>query len=122
MSDRIEVCPADELGPGDRRVVEDGKTSIGVFNVAGEYYAMLNSCQHQYGPTCEGKLIPGVEADPGEVGERTKETLTEDEHVAVCPWHGWKFDVTTGENIDDDRYVTPTYEVEVENGEVFLRR
>lgn len=120
MSDRIEVCPADELGPGDRRVVEDGKTSIGVFNVAGEYHAMLNSCQHQYGPACEGKLIPGVEAEPGEVGERTKETLTEDEHVAVCPWHGWTYDVRTGLHTGDDSVSLPTFDVVVEDGVVYV--
>lgn len=32
------------------------------------------------------------------------------------------FDVTTGENVDTDRYAIPTYEVEVRDGGVFVVR
>lgn len=60
------------------------------------------------------------EADPGEVGERTKETLTEDEHVAVCPWHGWTYDLRTGLHTGDDSVSLPTFDVVVEDGVVYV--
>ena len=40
--------------PGERKLVEIGGRSIGVFNVDGEYYALRNRCPHQGGPLCDG--------------------------------------------------------------------
>jgi nitrite reductase/ring-hydroxylating ferredoxin subunit len=42
--------------------------------------------------------------------------------VVRCPWHGWRFDVRTGESLQSDRWKAPTYEVEVEDGEVYVSR
>jgi nitrite reductase/ring-hydroxylating ferredoxin subunit len=38
--------------------------------------------------------------------------------VLSCPWHGWQYDVTTGENEFDRAIVLETFEVVVEDGEV----
>ena len=50
----VRVAAADEIPPGERKIVEIGGRSIGVFNVAGEYFALRNRCPHQGGPLCEG--------------------------------------------------------------------
>ena len=47
---------ADALRDGDRRIVDVGGRSIGVFNVGGRYYALRNACPHQGGPLCAGQL------------------------------------------------------------------
>jgi len=36
--------------------------------------------------------------------------------IISCPWHSWKFDIVTGENVDDPQYRVPTYEVDVDKG------
>jgi len=87
------VATAEEVPPGGRKIVEVGGRSVGVFNLGGEYVALLNRCPHQGGPLCEGKLWGLLEASaPGEFSySRKGEILT-------CGWHGWEFDVRTGKS------------------------
>src|SRR5579884_3442439 len=46
----IEVCPVDELAPGEMRLVEWKELEIGVFNCAGTVYAIEDRCSHDNGP------------------------------------------------------------------------
>jgi len=103
---------------GSRVFIEIEGVEVAIFNVEGEYHAIANYCVHQGGPLCEGELRGryGVGSDGWEW------TYDDTEKNVVCPWHGWKFDVTTGQSTDDERYVTPTYDVEVEDGEIFVVR
>ena len=48
------VATVDEIPPGSRKIVDVDGRSIGVFNVGGEYFALLNRCPHQGGPLCHG--------------------------------------------------------------------
>lgn len=110
---RFEVCPVSELQPGERRIETLGKFSVGVFNVNGEYYAMKNDCPHQRAPLCEGKLTGTNTSDtPGEYNwER-------DGQIVTCPWHGWEFDVTTGESVFNPHKVkAKTFDATVEESE-----
>lgn len=99
-----------EIAPGQRKIVEVGGISIGVFNVGGVYYALRNRCPHQGAPLCQGSLkgtaLPSL---PGEyVWAREGEILR-------CPWHGWEFDVTNGRSIcNPHRLRVRAYEVTVE--------
>lgn len=96
-----------EVPPGGRKFVQIGKKSIGVFNIGGEFYALLNLCPHQFAPLCEGRLT-GY-SPPSAVGEYRYEREGE---IIRCPWHGWEFDVKTGRSIFNPREVrTATYSV-----------
>ena len=109
MSKHI-VATVDEIPPGERKIIEIGGRSIGVFNIKGEFYALRNTCPHQGGPLCEGRLTGFVMADkPG--GEYRYERRGE---ILRCPWHGWEYDVTTGQSwVDPGSVRTRRYEVEV---------
>ena len=110
---RFEICPTTELKPGERRIETLDGFSIGVFNVDGDYYAMKNDCPHQRAPLCEGKLTGTNTSDtPGEYNwER-------DGQIVTCPWHGWEFDVTTGESVFDPHSVkAKTFQTTVEGSE-----
>jgi nitrite reductase/ring-hydroxylating ferredoxin subunit len=119
MATRQKVANVDDFPEdGSRVFAEIGGIEVAVFRIDGRYHAVANYCVHQGGPLCEGDLTGRYE-----VGEEGWEwTYDSAEKNVLCPWHGWKFDVTTGKNVDDERYAVPTYEVEVENGEVFVRR
>jgi len=107
---RHELCPATELPPGERIIVEVEGLSIGVFNVDGEYHAVNNVCPHQLAPLCEGTLTGTVTAE--EVGEYDWER---DGRIIRCPWHNWEFDITTGRSVFNPHAVrTRTYDVSVE--------
>ena len=106
------VASVDELGDGDRLVVQLEGRDIGVFNVDGDYYAYTSWCAHQGGPACEGRLS-------GTTNETTTEWVMDDE-VLLCPWHGWEFDVRTGQALARSEISLPECPVRVENDDVVV--
>jgi nitrite reductase (NADH) small subunit len=116
--ERHHVATSDELDDGDRIITDIEGQEIAVFRYDGEYYAVSNFCVHQAGPLCEGDLTGDMSlGDDGWSWE-----YDDEEKYIRCPWHGWVFDITTGENTDDPRYRAPTYDVAEENGEVYVLR
>lgn len=113
---KITVCPAAEIAPGQRRIVQDGSSSIGVFNVAGTFYALKNVCPHMGAPLCQGSLH-GT--------HRPSDPQTFDPALAGriirCPWHGWEFDLVSGKGLYDRNSRVATYPVEVDaSGDVVV--
>lgn len=107
---RVTVCPVEELPPGERVIVEVDGLSIGVFNVDDEFYALANVCPHHLAPLCEGTVTG--ESVSGDVGEY--EMIRHGE-IIQCPWHGWKFDIETGESVFNPHELrTRTFDVGVE--------
>ena len=78
MSDLVRVAGIDEVPLGRVKLVEVNGNEIAVFNLAGSFHAVDNSCTHVGGPLCEGE-ISGSEV--------------------ICPWHGATFDITTGQAV-----------------------
>jgi nitrite reductase/ring-hydroxylating ferredoxin subunit len=106
------VATVDEIPPGSRKIVEVAGRSIGVFNVNGEFFALLNRCPHQAGPLCEGYTLGFLR--PGAPGEYHYSRPGE---ILRCPWHGWEFDIRTGQSWFDPKQVrVRRYEVAVEPG------
>jgi nitrite reductase/ring-hydroxylating ferredoxin subunit len=109
---RHVVATSHEIPEGGRKLVMVRGRPIAIFNLKGEYFGLLNRCPHQGGPMCEG-LITGLREAPmpGEyVYSRAGEILR-------CPWHGWEFDIRTGQSYcDPERIRTRTYPVEVAAG------
>lgn len=107
---RFEICNDREFEVGERRIVDLDGFSVGVFNIDGEYYALKNDCPHQRAPLCEGKLGGTTESDtPGEFD------WVKPGQVVRCPWHGWEFDVKTGESAFNPHKVkAKTFEARVE--------
>jgi len=99
----ISVCPADQLGPGEMRLVEADGRKIGVFRCAGgELYAIEDRCSHDDGPLAEGEF-------------------DRDACTVECPRHGSLFDLTTGRPKTLPAYApVDVFEVREEDGEVKL--
>jgi 3-phenylpropionate/trans-cinnamate dioxygenase ferredoxin subunit len=106
------VGTVDEIPPGSRKIVELAGRSIGVFNIDGHFYALRNQCPHQGGPLCEGKLSGLIQAArPGQY------QYSRPEEILRCPWHGWEFDIKTGQSwVDPAKTRVRRYEVLVESG------
>lgn len=75
MSEWIKVCTRSELLPGEFKVVWDGDTSIAVYNIDGDLYAIEDVCTHDGGELAGGDLH-GFEVE--------------------CIRHGARFDLRTG--------------------------
>ncbi len=101
---------------GERKIVHVDREEIGVFNYGGRYYAYSNFCLHQGGPACEGLTIAKVEEKI--LADKTSKGLyfsTEKMHF-VCPWHGYEYDLLTGECVSDRKLKLRRYDV-IEKGE-----
>jgi nitrite reductase/ring-hydroxylating ferredoxin subunit len=105
------VCSVGELEEGDRIIEEVNGTEVAVFNLQGEYRAVVNYCVHQSGPICEGSVTGTTTAkdDEWEYGwEKEGEIIN-------CPWHGWEFDLNTGEHLSNPEFELITYDVVIED-------
>ncbi|HSC24144.1 MAG TPA: non-heme iron oxygenase ferredoxin subunit [Casimicrobiaceae bacterium] len=101
MSDWIDVAPEGELPPGAWLAVDVDGADVAVFNVGGRYCAIENVCTHDGGELTGGS----VEGD-----------------VIVCPRHGARFSITTGEVLAPPAYEdVPTFPVRVQGGIVQVR-
>lgn len=72
MSDGIEVGRTEDLRPGT--VTGAGRHAVG--NSDGELFAVTRRCRHLGADLADGSI--------------------DDEGCLVCPWHGSKYDVSTG--------------------------
>ncbi|HEY4681901.1 MAG TPA: Rieske 2Fe-2S domain-containing protein [Candidatus Acidoferrales bacterium] len=88
-----------DLPPGTIREFQvDGK-SVALANVEGSIYAIDNTCLHRGGPLGVGML---------------------EANVVTCPWHGWQYDVKTGQVATNAALKVPTYEVKIEGDSVLV--
>jgi 3-phenylpropionate/trans-cinnamate dioxygenase ferredoxin subunit len=102
VSQIIEVCPVDELQPGQRRLVEWEDLEIGVFNCGGNLYAIEDRCSHDDGPLAEGEFDEGA-------------------CTVECPRHGSLFDLKTGKPMTLPAYVpVDTFPVIIEDETIKL--
>jgi 3-phenylpropionate/trans-cinnamate dioxygenase ferredoxin subunit len=100
-SDRLEfvtVAKVDELPNGERILIDIDGEPIAVFNIAGEYFAIMDVCSHDDGPVAEGE-VSGLEI--------------------VCPRHGAHFDIRDGKALTLPAVVDiPAYPVRISGDEV----
>ena len=90
---RVVVAPLSRFGDGERRIVEVGGRSIGVFRVGESFYGIRNRCPHQGGPLCLGHVLGDAVADsPGNA------SISSDPLRIACPWHGWEYDLDGGQS------------------------
>ena len=57
MSEIIDICPVDELPPGEHRLVKWEDLEIGIFNCAGELLAIEDRCSHDDGELLYGSVF-----------------------------------------------------------------
>ena len=81
-------------------VVQIGSRSIGVFRIGDQVYALRNVCAHQGGPLCTGKVFPALRAEILPTG-KVREYYDYEQMIVACPWHGWEYDLASGECLAD---------------------
>jgi nitrite reductase/ring-hydroxylating ferredoxin subunit len=96
----VTVARVEDVPLGTIRSVKAGDEEIALAHCGGGFYAVQGHCLHLEGPLGEGEL-KGC--------------------VLTCPWHGWQYDVRTGQNEFDLAIQLKTYDVQVEDGELRVR-
>lgn len=97
MGEFVRVAGSGEVQPGHGIVAEVMGKTLAVFNVDGTFHAIDNTCVHRGGPLGEGDV---------------------EGSIVTCPWHGWKFDVTTGTCQANPMAKVEVYEVKVDGADV----
>lgn len=85
------VAPVADIPPGTRKLVEVNGRAIVVFNLDGEFHALLDRCPHRGGSLCAGRQTGLLESSrPGDY------RFSREGEIIRCPWHAWEFDIRTG--------------------------
>ena len=99
MANFVKAARRGEIPDGGGKTVEIGGRQIALFNAGGQLYAIDNTCRHRGGPLGEGDLIGTT---------------------VVCPWHGWEYDVTNGQAIDDPGVKIACFAVRVDGDDILI--
>ena len=84
---------------GRGRSVKIGGTTIAVFRRGDRFYAFGDRCVHMGASLADGTLV----------GETVQ-----------CSWHGWQYDLKTGQSESKEWACIPIYEVRVKGDEVYV--
>jgi 3-phenylpropionate/trans-cinnamate dioxygenase ferredoxin subunit len=97
----VTVARAEEIAPGEFRVLDLDGTRVAVFNIDGSYHAIEDACTHDGGDLTSGWL--------------------EDDQI-ICPRHGARFCIRTGVALTPPAYeATAVFPVRIEDGMVQVR-
>ena len=95
----VKVASLSQLAPDSVIEVLVDRQPYAVCNVGGEIRALSGICIHRGGPLGHGQIHDGR---------------------IVCPFHMWEFDCRTGEYDYDPTMSIPTFDVKVEDGDIFV--
>jgi nitrite reductase/ring-hydroxylating ferredoxin subunit len=96
----VRVATLADVAPGLPHLVETQGTRIVLVRLGDQVHALGGTCSHQGGPLGDGKLT----------GTRL-----------ACPWHGWMYDVRTGQCLFPGRgTAVPSYPVRVDGDAVWV--
>jgi nitrite reductase/ring-hydroxylating ferredoxin subunit len=97
---KTRVAALADLAPDKPMLVTVGGEPVLLARRGDDILAIGDTCPHQGGSLSEGWL----EGD-----------------IAVCPLHGWEFDLRSGHCMTIPGEQVPCYRVTVENGEIHLK-
>ena len=72
---------------------------LALYNIEGRFFAIENFCPHKGAPLADGNVCG---------------------NTVECDWHGWRFDLRTGECLTNGEFIE-TYEVIIEEGFIKIR-
>lgn len=113
----VSVGAAEDYPLDTLRIVTAGGREIGVVRRAdGSVNAVRNWCPHKGAQICKTKLtgtmLPGP---PGTL------TWGHDGEIVRCPWHGFEFDIRTGQRpYSDSRMRLRVYPARIEKGQILV--
>ena len=98
MGKYIKIAKINDVAEGEGKSILVGEESLALFRSGGKYYALKNTCPHAGGPLGEGVIHNGTEV--------------------ICPWHGWRFDITTGRCLANPSYVQKKYALQIDGDDI----
>ncbi len=97
MAEYVRVAGTGDVQPGHGLEAQVKGKTLALFNIDGTFHVIDNTCVHRGGPLCEGEV---------------------EGKIVTCPWHGWQFDMMTGECTKNPSAKVAVYQVKVEGTDV----
>jgi len=116
----VVVARSEDVPERGRVVVSVGGQEVGVFRLDGALYAYDNYCVHASGPVCQGVLMPRVLEALDDSKRSLGDVFSETDLHIVCPWHGYEYNVRTGEHPTEPGIRLRAYKVSEQDGEVVV--
>ena len=116
MAELHFACNTDDVPDDAAKIVRIKNLSVGIFKLPDGFYALLNICPHRGAALCEGPICGTTRTTDARefVYDRAGELVR-------CAWHGWEFDIRTGEFLVDSKTKARTLPVSVNGHEVFVQ-
>ena len=95
--------------------VSVGDRDVVVIRWHGEFYASSGNCPHMMAQLRHGTVEAALSADG--VGAFCADHTRP---VLVCPWHGWQFDLQTGQSLADPKVRMRTFRTQCQNGRLLI--
>jgi len=93
------MARVEELAPGqiiERMILA---RRVAIVNDNGTIRGIQSECAHMRASLAQGGIQDGI---------------------LTCNWHGWRYDLATGQCLTTPGVVLKSYPVEIENGEIFI--
>ena len=103
MGELVKVGRLDDFREGRGAAVRLDDKRVAIFKIGGRLHAIQDSCPHMGASLADGRVEQGA---------------------VVCHWHGWRFDLKSGQGDrrKETGFCAKVYEVKVDGGDVYLRR
>jgi len=96
---KLKICGESEIPVGGSKVIRILARRVAVFNLDGTLYAIEADCKHMKANLASVEL---------------------NGTVITCPLHGWRYDIPTGECLEEKWAALKTFPVFVENGYIWV--
>lgn len=95
----VRIAAVSDCLPGQSLELVAEDRIVALFNVDGEFHALDGVCPHQGGPLGKGALAGCI---------------------VTCPWHGWQFDVRSGQHQSNRSVVHPSFPVKMDGDDLYV--
>lgn len=116
----INIGATTEFSDPGRKIIGFDRFEVAVFKLDGEFFAYLNQCPHMGGPACQGKMLAKVEEVIADDKTSKGMAFSKTRMHVVCPWHGFEFDIRTGQHPGNPRAKLRKMDVRVSDGDVLV--
>jgi nitrite reductase/ring-hydroxylating ferredoxin subunit len=116
----IKIGAVTEFSDPGRKIIGFDRFEVAVFRLDGEFFAYLNQCPHMGGPVCQGKMLAKVEEVIADDKTSKGMAFSKTRMHVVCPWHGFEFDIRTGQHPGNSRAKLRRMDVRVSDGDVLI--
>jgi nitrite reductase (NADH) small subunit len=116
----INIGAIGEFSDPGRKIIGFDRFEVAVFKLDGEFFAYLNQCPHMGGPACQGRMLAKVEEVIAEDKTSKGMAFSKTRMHVVCPWHGFEFDIRTGQHPGNPRARLRKMDVRVSDGDVLV--